>query len=213
MSILPAARPRATRWQVHAAASHAWRDMLEISGPLPEMFVAGVPAYYRDSMGRAGANDRSIYDDAFFVFGPGGTFVPFNGNTDPSIYRDKVATLVCPQLIWYRPGIHALGKKSQHAAFRQDSPVIVRRDDHVQPKGTLDPDWGISLGGGLWTDAGFPERFWTNNHRGGHDRTSSLGCLTVPPSQWDAYHAIVLREMNEAQVDRFPMILFPGPIL
>lgn len=211
MGIMPGSRPRASQEVVRAAAEKVWKAE-KMSGPLPDMFVAGVPAYYFTTMGKPDANDRGMYDDAFFVFGPGGTFVPFNGNTDPSVFRKEIATLVCPQVVWYRPGQHAIGKRTEHAAFRQDSPVRVRRDGLIEPKGFRHDTRGISLGDGIWTDDHYPSRFWCNNHRGGSAGTSSEGCLTVPPGQWEAYHALVLREMNEAHVDRFPMVLIPGPI-
>ncbi len=211
MTILPAARPQATRAVVIAAALAQW-TALGNTGPLPAVYVVGVPAYYRDTMGQPGVNDRGIYDDAFFVVSEN-TFTAFNGNCDPSIRRAEIATLRCPQVIWYKPGRHAIGKKTEHNAFRQDSPVIVRRDGLVKPAGYRHPSRGISLGDGYWTDRGYAGTFWTNNHRGGWGTTSSEGCLTVPPSQWDSYYALVMAELKRAKQTRFPMVLIPGPIL
>ena len=59
-------------------------------------------------MGAVGRNDRNIYDDGFIVVSKY-VYATFNGNTDPSVYRDEVATLVSPQVIWYKPGLHAIG--------------------------------------------------------------------------------------------------------
>lgn len=207
MILLPPSKPKASREEVIVHALAVWRESAAV--PLPECFVVGVPGYYSRSMGPTAGNDRGIYDDAFFVFGPGGTFVPFNGNVDPSIFRSEIASLKCPQVIWYRKGPHAIGKRTEHPAFRQDSPVVVKRDNLVQPAGYLHRTRGVSLGGGLWTDKGYHSRFWTNNHRGGRSGTSSEGCLTLPPAQWDAYYAIVCRELAEAKQSRFPMILTP----
>jgi lysozyme len=177
-----------------------------------EFGVVGVPAYFMNSMGAKGKNDRSIYDDAFFVVTPT-VFAAFNGNTDPSIYREGVATLKCPQVIWYKPGIHRAGSPGGHPAFRQDAPVIVFRDWTQKFKvGVVHKKYGVCLGDGYWTDAGFSDYFWTNNHRGGYKGTSSLGCLTVPPQQWDAYYNLIMSELKRHGLKRFQMVLIPGPI-
>lgn len=180
-------------------------------GPLPPLFAVGVPGYFRDSMGVRGKNDRGINDDGFIVVSDR-LYATFNGNTDPSVYRDEVAVLKCPQTVWYKPGIHRAGSPGAHPAFRQDSPVQVWRDNLVKPAGFVHKTRGISLGAGLWTDEGYDEKFWTNFHRGGWKTTSSLGCLTVPPDQWDALYALIMSELKRLDLKRFPMILIPGPI-
>ena len=150
------------------------------------MFVVGVRGYYLNSMGRRSANDRGIYDDAIFVISPD-TFTSFNGNTDPSRYKKGVAVLEAPQKITYRPGYHGYNSKWGHQAFRQASDVVVKRDGGVGN--------GKSLGGDRFTDKGH-NRFWINLHRGGHGTTSSLGCQTLPPSQWAAFHSLVKLQLN-----------------
>lgn len=210
MKMLPNGRPQASREKVVKAASATWKK-IHGEDPLPDMFVVGIPAYYSETFAPVG-NNRGVYDDAFFVIGPGGTFVPFNGNTDPGSVSPGMATLECPQVIYYKKGRHAIGKASEHDAFRQDSAVIVRRDQLVKPEGFVHSSRGISLGGGRWTDKDYDERFWCNNHKGGVTKVNSAGCLTVPPVQWDAYYSLVCREMVEAGIKRFAMILAPGPI-
>lgn len=182
------------------------------TGELPALYVVAVPAYFMRSQGDPAKNDRNIYDDALFVVSDN-IFAAFNGNTDPSVHRNEVATLQCPQTVWYRPGQHAIGKKTEHAAFRQDSPVIVHRDNFVRSPGFVHNTRGVSLGEGLWTDKDYRfGRFWTNLHKGGVNTTSSLGCLTVPPSQWGAFHALVTSELKRTGLKRFPCQLIPGPI-
>lgn len=132
-----------------------------------------VRGYYLNSMGKKGANDRAMYDDAIFVASPNG-IQPFNGNSDPSVYRKRVATLKAPQSVSYKPGKHGLSRPDGgYPAFRQNSNVTVIRD-------------------GIGEDTDNPsKRFWINLHRGGVNGTSSLGCLTVPKHQWDEFHALV----------------------
>lgn len=152
--------------------------------------------YFLDSKGKPGVNDRDIYDDAHILVTPT-LFATFNGNVDPSIYRDKVASLEPNQFIKYKIGWHRRGTPTGHQALIQSSPVIVRRDGFVKPSGKLDVDWGISLGNGLWTDRNWPGGyFMTNLHRGGTNTTSSLGCLTVPPSQWTDFFSTVKRQLS-----------------
>jgi lysozyme len=150
--------------------------------------VIGARAYYRDSMGKKGKNDRGIYDDAFFVISPE-CFVAFNGNTDPSIHRKGSAFLQAPQRVTYKPGYHGYNSRSGHPAFRQASDVIVIRDGKTGN--------GTALGDGRFTDRG-SSRFWINLHRGGRTTTSSAGCQTVPPDQWGIFYSLIRTELKKS---------------
>jgi lysozyme len=80
-SILPAARPRlSSDALLERMAPYA------IDRARHPIVVAGVRAYYRDTMGHSGANDRNLYDDAIFVH-TSSAMVAFNGNTDASKVR------------------------------------------------------------------------------------------------------------------------------
>jgi len=180
-------RPRASKEIVRAAA------YLKAGEPLPAVFVVGVRGYYRDTMGKTGANDRAIYDDALFIVGPE-TFAAFNGNTDPSAFRKGVASLV-PGVHWYRPGNHGISRPGGgYPAFRpatKDEALPVTRD------GVVNPTPGIAI----------------NIHRGGRNGTSSEGCQTIPPDQWDAFQALLMKELKAAGMKKFPYILTDGPIV
>jgi lysozyme len=54
--------------------------------------------------------------------------------------------------------------------------------------------------------------FGINLHRAGVNGTSSEGCQTVPPDQWDAFHALLTKELKAAGMKTFPYILIQGPI-
>lgn len=143
--------------------------------------VLMVRGYYADTMGEVGRNDRAVYDDALFVVTPDGV-QPFNANSDPSVWRDRVATIKAGQAIRYRPGLHGYSRKAgPYPAFRQDAPCVVERDGHGD-------DTGL---------------FHVNLHRGGAGGTSSLGCLTVPPHQWGELHTLLTGVLNLHGQDTF----------
>lgn len=139
---------------------------LENLAKVPDnFFMFGVRGYYRDSMGVAGENDIGIYDDAIFLVTPN-VFAAFNANVDPSIRRKNIATLV-PGEYLYKLGTHGLSKpkEKRYRALVQAGPVTVKRADGP-------------------TQTGF---FGINIHKGSVNSTSSEGCQTIYPSQWEAF--------------------------
>ena len=168
MSLLPANRPQQTAAATLALLAAAKLDPNQV-------LVIGQRGYFRDSMGKPGVNDRGLYDDAFIVHSPR-THRAFNGNTDPSVGRPGMAVLK-PGAWKYQPGIHGLSHPvgpRRYPAFVQTGPVTVHRD-------------------GGSDDTGF---FGINIHHGGEVGTSSLGCQTVPPEQWDEFHSLVLEDLR-----------------
>lgn len=154
--------------------------------------ILGVRGYYRDTMGKPGVNDRGIYDDAVFVFAcdPERDFkitchAPFNFNTDPSRVRKghgtaestKGMAVLEPGIWLYELGMH----RGKYMALIQSEPVKVKRDGIVED----------------YTDVGM---FGINIHKGGIETTSSLGCQTVPPTQWYAFYALVEMLMAQNQI-------------
>ena len=182
MAMLPNSVPQAGRASVidKLITSGLWTN-----DKVTRMSVVSIRGYYINSMGRKNANDRGIYDDAFFIISPD-TFTSFNGNNDPSRYRSGIAKLVSPQVINYKNGWHGYGRASGHSAFRQNSDVTVHRDGHS----SLDRDHKGS-------------RFWCNLHKGGWNTTSSAGCQTVPPNQWSAFRSLVRLQENRYDQDDF----------
>ncbi len=184
--MIPPSRPKATRQLVEKLAKKA------LPSGLPAVFVFAVRAYYRDTMGKPGTNDRGIYDDAIFIVGPE-TFAAFNAHTDPSAFRKGIASLV-PGVHWYWPGKHGISRPGGgYPAFRPATPgeqLPVTRD------GIVNPSPGIAI----------------NIHRGGRNTTSSEGCQTIPPTQWDAFHALLMKELKASGQKTFPYILIDGPI-
>lgn len=161
--------------------------------------VFGVRGYFAPSK-----NKRGIYDDAIFVETTDGDRMAFNGNVDPSrSYKAGLASLETNQIVWYVPGLHGVSRKNPYSAFRQASVCVVRRDG-----GTGN---GKSLGNGLFQDRP-NSRFWINLHKGGYNTTSSAGCQTVPPQQWDAFHSLIHSLLKRYSIKQFPYLLL-DPII
>lgn len=177
MAIVPASRPQWNRSRIE--------DLLTAASVPETVALVGVRGYYRDSMGAVGRNDRGIYDDAIFLVSPH-AFVSYNANTDPSIYRRRIATLA-PGLYRYRIGIHGLSKPKaqQYKALVQAAPVTVARDQ-------------------AQAESGY---FGINIHRGSRTSTSSLGCQTIYPTQWAAFIASVESELKRVAQKTIPYLL------
>lgn len=146
--------------------------------------LLGVRGYYSETFAPSG-NNINVYDDAMFVISKYG-YYPFNANTDPSILKPHVARL--KQGKWlYKLGTHNLSKPKsrQYPALVQAAPVTVSRVNEGDDTG--------------W--------FGINIHRGSNTTTSSLGCQTIPPSQWDSFYNLVKMEMNRANVKVIPYVL------
>lgn len=179
MSMLPPSTPKATLDRVTKAIKKA---KIEIA-----VVLVGVRGYYRDTMGQPGKNDRGIYDDALFIVSPT-HFSAWNANTDPSAFRSGIASLV-PGVHPYRKGNHGITRPGGgYPAFRPATPdeqLPVTRD------GVVNPRPGVAI----------------NIHRGGRNSTSSEGCQTVPPAQWDAFYSALTGEMKRHDVKVFPYLL------
>jgi hypothetical protein len=141
------------------------------------LFLVGVRGYYLNSMGEGNKNDRGIYDDAIFIVSPNAA-VSFNANTDPSVVRKGKGTGAGKGMAKLKNGLwkaHQFGKhKTYEALIQTGGQVTVIRD------GTPD-----------YEDTGW---FGINIHRGGYNTTSSEGCQTIHPSQWDSFYALVSSE-------------------
>jgi lysozyme len=140
------------------------------------LVIAGVRGYYKDSMGAPGVNDRGIYDDAIFVYTPS-VMASYNGNTDPSFYRKGFGSAEKTKgMASLNPGVWNVYQFDLHrgkylALCQKFGPVTVTRD------GVTD-----------YIDVGY---FGINIHKGGRNTTSSLGCQTIHPDQWESFISLV----------------------
>lgn len=131
--------------------------------------LLGIRGYYLDSMGKKGENDRNLYDDAIFIISPR-LFVAFPANTDPSIYKFKIASLTTG-VHYYKKGKH----RGLYWALR-----LVNETAPVTRDGLQGIHTGIAL----------------NIHKGGRFNTGSEGCQTIHPDYWDEFIELVYQEMD-----------------
>jgi lysozyme len=182
MPLLPTTRPEATRLEVSTKLA-----AMGIDENRYHVHLLGVRGYNLDAMGERGHNDRSMYDDAMFLITSTGFFRTFNANVDPSAYRNGVANL-CPGTWLYKLGIHGITRPKflQYEALVQAAEVeIVRDGSSAREKG--------------W--------FGINIHRGGNFTTSSLGCQTIPPGQWNEFISTVKSQLDFHDQTILPYVL------
>ncbi len=142
-----------------------------IDRDLYPVLVIGIRGYYLNSMGAPGINDRGMYDDAIFIESQYVT-AAFNGNTDPSRIKKGTGFNAGKGMAVLKPGIWFAHRFDQHngkylALCQRCGDVVVIRDG--------DPPY---------EDRGM---FGINIHKGGYNTTSSLGCQTIHPSQWESF--------------------------
>lgn len=163
--MLPPSTPKMTRAELMQLLAKAHPDL-----ELPFFCIVGIRGYYKNSMGVPKENDRGIYDDAIFLL-TDTELHAFNANTDPSKYQKGIAKLKAGVWPCYRFDIHG-GQKEQYPAICQRSnDVVVIRDGKGEHRGM----------------------FGINIHKGGNTTTSSLGCQTIPPTQWDRFYSTAKR--------------------
>lgn len=160
------------------------RAIIAKRGVTASVVLVGYRGYYSTTFGKPG-NDRAVYDDAIFLVAPE-FFASYNANVDPSAFREGIANLV-EGVHLYKLGIHGLSKPKhlQYEALVQAAKVTVNRDKKGKDTGM----------------------FGINIHRGGYRGTSSLGCQTIPPAQWDSFIASVKDQMKRNLQKTIPYIL------
>jgi lysozyme len=169
MSMIPQTRPRLSATDLLEQVRAAGLDTDQ-----HPVFVAGIRGYYRSTMGAPDRNDRGIYDDAIFLVSPN-FFGSYNGNTDPSYLRNCAGTGRGKGMAMLKPGVWPVYRFDLHsgkylALCQRAGPVTVQRDK----------------AGGSYPDTGY---FGINIHRGGYRTTSSEGCQTIYPPQWESFIA------------------------
>ena len=135
-------------------------------------WVLSVRGYYLDSMGKRGANDRRVYDDASFIVTPDGVS-RFQFNTDPNGYRPGFGKGASKGMAMLRKGVHRMGE-----GYHKGYPAFVQCEKFTVIRDGTPP----------YADCG---HHYIHLHSGGHYSTSSLGCQTVPRRTWKRYKMVL----------------------
>lgn len=174
---IPSERPKLSRAEVEKIISH-----YNVDRDLHKVIAVGVRGYYLNAIGKANTNDRGVYDDAKFLVTPG-YFGAFNGNCDPSSYRDGYGFGDVKGMASLKAGVYYAWKIDLHkgkylALCQRLGKMTVIRDGINGPYEQTSEYLGI------------------NDHKGGITTTASLGCQTTAPSQYDEYMGKVIEEMT-----------------
>jgi lysozyme len=165
MSILPQEKPKLTRDALHKLLAPLKIDRIKYP-----IVTVGIRGYYKN-MGVAGVNDLQMYDDALFLDLPDATY-NYNGNVDPGYVKfgagkgdgKGMAHLKAGLYFAHQFGMH---KGQYEAIIQTGGEVTVTRDGHPN-----------------YDDKGY---FGINQHKGGYTKTSSEGCQTWHPDQWQDF--------------------------
>lgn len=166
----PAARPR-----LSSAALQKLLKPYKIDSEKYPMVIVGIRGYYRNTLGKPEVNDRGMYDDAIFIY-TSQVFAAYNANTDPSSFRKRTASR--KGMASLKPGIWYAYRFDTHRGARAQYPAICQR---------VAPVTVIRDGDPPYEDTGM---FGINIHKGGNRTTSSEGCQTIVPDQWDSFYQL-----------------------
>lgn len=155
----------------------------------------------RGGLARNRENKIGGFDDILGVL-TGELSEGFTGNTDPSTEIPGRANLVVG-VSWFRPGEHHPGTPKAYPAFVQEGPITVSRWKTEEVLAGTKDTRGECLGGGCWTGD-----FAIHIHDAmGVNTTGSEGCQTIIKTEWPAYHTLLLYELTQRSITRFPYVL------
>jgi lysozyme len=147
--------------------------------------LVGIRGYYSETFQPSG-NQRGIYDDAIILLSPS-VHATFNANTDPSVFKKGIAVL--------KTGVHRF-RKGNHGISKLGGGYPALRPSNAKEQLPVTRDGeGDSMGIAI------------NIHKGGYNTTSSFGCQTIYPSQWDGFINLVYSEMNRYNQKTIPYLL------
>lgn len=182
----PQGRPRAD-----ASWMQGLIDPLGVDTTTYPLMVIGVRGYFSDDESSV-ENRRNVYDDALFLYAPSlDIAIGFNGNTDPSKVRPGQGTGNAKGMAVLNPGVWYAYRFDQHGSRNGAYEALCQRAAEVTVTRDGNPP--------------YPDRGWfgINIHRGGYYTTSSEGCQTIPPGQWDEFIDLAHRAAYRLFGDRW----------
>jgi hypothetical protein len=187
-TMIPDSKPRLSSDELHSLL-----QPFEIDRSLHPLVVVGIRGYYRNTMGAPHVNDRGIYDDALFIDSPSVT-AAYNGNTDPSGYRKGHGAGESKGMATLKTGIWFVHRFDLHrgkylALCQRAGEVSVTRDGEPP-----------------YEDTGM---FGINIHKGGYNTTSSEGCQTIHPTQWESFIALATDQSKRFFGDKWKKTTVP----
>jgi lysozyme len=147
--------------------------------------LVGIRGYYAETFAPSG-NNRNIYDDAIILLSPS-VHATFNANTDPSIFKKGIAVL--------KTGVHRF-RKGNHGISKPDGGYPALRPANSKEELPVTRD-------GIGDDMGIA----INIHKGSYKSTSSEGCQTIYPAQWNGFINLVYSEMSRYNQKTIPYLL------
>ena len=166
-------------------AKEKTRAMVIKAGIEDLVCLVGIRGYYSETFAPKG-NQRSVYDDAIILISPS-VHATFNANTDPSVFKKGIAVL--------KTGVHRF-RKGNHGISKPGGGYPALRPANAKEELPVTRDGqGDSMGIAI------------NIHKGGYRTTSSLGCQTIYPSQWDGFINLVYSEMSRYKQKTIPYLL------
>jgi lysozyme len=175
--MIPKSRPQQAKEKSLAMAIKA--------GIEDRVVLIGIRGYYSETFQPSG-NQRGIYDDAIILLSPS-VHATFNANTDPSVFKKGIAVL--------KTGIHRF-KKGNHGISKPGGGYPALRPANAKEELPVTRDGeGDSMGVAI------------NIHRGSRNSTSSLGCQTIYPDQWNGFINLVYSEMDRYKQKTIPYLL------
>jgi hypothetical protein len=205
-----------------------------------DVALIGVRGFFA-SMGATQQNDSGIYDDAIFLVTEE-ICAGFNANTDPVKYEPPNVTLKAGAWRYRlgvhtppsgaEPGYPAL---VQSGLPGDDVWVVVHPRSpsdyrHFATKSGLQFDPGFTEASQFlaalqhtrarivpredpdYPDIEWPMREHINIHRGQAGSTSSMGCQTVSPNQWQEFFGAVKSALHDSHQELVTYLLLEGPL-
>ncbi len=143
-----------------------------------DLSIIGIRGFF-PSIGPSGQNDRNVYDDAIILRVTSlNILAAFNGNTDPArIHHGFGASEQTKGMAVLKTGIWPVYRFDKHNGSQPHEAICQRLGSVTVTRDGNPP----------YLDTG---NFCINIHRGGYTKTSSFGCQTIPPEQWDEFYAM-----------------------